>query len=89
MVEIFHSCWNACIKDDPEVPAGALPPFVADAIISNPVTYVHVHCAEALSVPLHIMFPQPWSPTKAFPHPLSSLSYSSNWSAQNYNSYKV
>lgn len=33
-------------------------PFVADAIISNPVTYAHIHCAEALGVPLHLMFPQ-------------------------------
>jgi hypothetical protein len=33
-------------------------PFVADAIISNPVTYAHAHCAEALGIPLHFMFPQ-------------------------------
>lgn len=32
--------------------------FMADAIISNPVTYGHIHCAEALAVPLHLMFPQ-------------------------------
>ena len=32
--------------------------FVADAIISNPVSYAHIHCAEALGVPLHLMFPQ-------------------------------
>jgi hypothetical protein len=32
--------------------------FVADAIISNPVTYGHIHVAESLSIPLHIMFPQ-------------------------------
>jgi hypothetical protein len=31
---------------------------VADAIISNPVCYAHIHCAEALGVPLHLMFPQ-------------------------------
>ena len=53
MVEIFRSCWEACVCDDPYEPVGSegLPPptpFVADAIISNPVTYVHVHCAEAL-----------------------------------------
>ena len=33
-------------------------PFVADAIISNPVSYAHIHCAEALGIPLHLMFPQ-------------------------------
>lgn len=32
--------------------------FKADVIISNPVTYGHVHCAEALGIPLHLMFPQ-------------------------------
>jgi hypothetical protein len=31
---------------------------VADAIISNPVSYAHAHCAEALGIPLHLMFPQ-------------------------------
>lgn len=29
--------------------------------------------AEYLDVPLHLMFPQPWSPTSAYPHPLSSI----------------
>ena len=29
-------------------------PFTADAIISNPVTYGHIHCAEARhSYPIH------------------------------------
>lgn len=31
---------------------------MADAIISNPVSYAHLHCAEALGIPLHLMFPQ-------------------------------
>ena len=30
----------------------------ADAIIANPPTYGHIHCAERLGVPLHLMFPQ-------------------------------
>jgi sterol 3beta-glucosyltransferase len=63
--------------------------FVADVIISNPVTYAHVHCAEALGVPLHLMFPQPWTATKAFPHPLSCLSYHRPWCAENSLSYQV
>jgi len=32
--------------------------FRAELIVSNPVTYGHVHCAEALGVPLHLLFPQ-------------------------------
>ena len=31
-------------------------PFVADAIIANPPSFGHVHCAEKLGVPLHMMF---------------------------------
>jgi hypothetical protein len=31
-------------------------PFVADCIIANPPSFAHVHCAERLGVPLHIMF---------------------------------
>lgn len=31
-------------------------PFVADAIISNPPSFAHIHCAEKLGVPLHMMF---------------------------------
>jgi hypothetical protein len=53
--------------------AGTAAPFRAQAIISNPVTYGHIHVAEYLDVPLHLMFPQPWSPTTFFPHPLSSV----------------
>ncbi len=38
-------------------------------------------------IPLHIMFPQPWSPTHEFPHPLSNLSLDTTWSYKNYFSY--
>lgn len=44
---------------------------------------------QALRIPLHIMFPQPWSPTKAFPHPLSGLPYHGKWCKENYYSYIV
>jgi hypothetical protein len=31
-------------------------PFVADAIIANPPSFAHIHVAEKLGVPLHMMF---------------------------------
>ncbi|CAN8101334.1 unnamed protein product [Discula destructiva] len=48
-------------------------PFVADAIIANPPSFAHIHIAEKMGIPLHIMFTMPWSPTKAFPHPLANI----------------
>ncbi|KAK5231431.1 hypothetical protein LTR72_000612 [Exophiala xenobiotica] len=50
-----------------------LSPFVADAIIANPPSFAHVHIAEKLGIPLHLMFTMPWSPTQAFPHPLANI----------------
>ena len=49
-------------------------PFVADAIIANPPSFAHVHIAERLGIPLHIMFTFPYSPTQSFPHPLANIS---------------
>jgi hypothetical protein len=31
-------------------------PFVADIIIANPPSFAHIHCAEKLGIPLHLMF---------------------------------
>ena len=31
-------------------------PFVADAIIANPPSFAHIHIAEKLGIPLHVMF---------------------------------
>lgn len=31
-------------------------PFIADAIIANPPSFAHIHCAEKLGCPLHMMF---------------------------------
>lgn len=56
--EILKSCWPAVTETDPN--DAEAKPFVADAIISNPPAMGHIHVAEALGVPLHIMFPQPW-----------------------------
>jgi hypothetical protein len=65
IAEILESTWKACIEDDDETHV----PFIAEAIIANPPSYGHIHCAEKLQIPLHIMFTMPWSPTSAFPHP--------------------
>lgn len=51
----------------------ALKPFVADAIIANPPSFAHVHIAEKMGIPLHLMFTMPWSPTQSFPHPLANI----------------
>lgn len=80
MFEMFQGFWRACINssDEEDDPAnlkmmGAREPFVADAIIANPPCFAHVHCAERLGVPLHLMFTFPYSPTKKFPHPLANI----------------
>ncbi|KUJ08881.1 UDP-Glycosyltransferase/glycogen phosphorylase [Mollisia scopiformis] len=48
-------------------------PFIADAIIANPPSFAHVHIAEKMGIPLHMMFTMPWSPTQSFPHPLANI----------------
>ncbi|KAK4503548.1 hypothetical protein PRZ48_004463 [Zasmidium cellare] len=48
-------------------------PFVADCIIANPPSFAHIHVAEKMGIPLHIMFTMPYSPTQAFPHPLANI----------------
>ena len=80
MFEMFQGFWRACINatDDETLPANRKMmedkhPFVADAIIANPPSFAHVHCAERLGVPLHLMFTFPYSPTQQFPHPLANI----------------
>ncbi|KAK3333944.1 CHIP6 protein [Cercophora scortea] len=80
MAEMFGGFWRACInatddeKDTRNVKMmGERDPFVADAIIANPPSFAHVHCAEALGIPLHLMFTFPYTPTQSFPHPLASI----------------
>ncbi|OAA73552.1 UDP-glucuronosyl/UDP-glucosyltransferase [Cordyceps fumosorosea ARSEF 2679] len=48
-------------------------PFVADAIIANPPSFAHIHIAEKMGIPLHMMFTMPWTPTRAFQHPLANI----------------
>ncbi|KAF1928116.1 glycosyltransferase family 1 protein, partial [Didymella exigua CBS 183.55] len=67
--EMLDGCWKSCVDAD----VYSQEPFVADAIIANPPSFAHIHCAQALGVPLHLMFTMPWSSTRAFPHPLASF----------------
>ncbi|KAL9612916.1 MAG: hypothetical protein Q9167_002499 [Letrouitia subvulpina] len=84
MYEIVKGCWRSCIEigdgtglnasnGHPGSGDHASRPFVADAIIANPPSFAHIHCAEKLGIPLHLMFTMPWSPTQAFPHPLANV----------------
>ncbi|XP_031500806.1 sterol 3-beta-glucosyltransferase UGT80B1-like [Nymphaea colorata] len=66
---IIDSLFPACTEPDPD--SGS--PFRAQAIIANPPAYGHVHVAEALGVPIHIIFTMPWTPTQEFPHPLARV----------------
>lgn len=62
MAEMFEGFWRACVHatDDPNDKtntklSGSKGPFVADAIIANPPSFCHVHIAERLGIPLHMM----------------------------------
>jgi len=85
--EIVDSTWPACTAPDPD--RADAPPFRADAIISNPVVYGHTAVAEALGVPLQMVFTMPWTPTRSFPHVLSRRSFKSQDSRRNYLSYNM
>ncbi|OQE69651.1 hypothetical protein PENNAL_c0130G04309 [Penicillium nalgiovense] len=86
IAEILQGCWRSCLEPDPNTKA----PFVANAIIANPPSFAHIHCAEALGVPLHIMFTMPWSPTRQFPHPLANIIGSgAHASVNNFMSYSM
>lgn len=84
--EMLEGFWFSCIR--PDIITGD--PFVADAIIANPPSFAHVHCAQVLGIPAHLMFTMPWTSTRAFPHPLANLNNASgDKSIENYMSYGV
>lgn len=97
MYQMFQGFWRACINatDDETDSAnlkmmGSKPPFVADAIIANPPSFAHYHCAERLNIPLHLVFTFPYSPTQAFPHPLANIkSTNVDQSYSNFMSYPL
>ena len=83
MYEMFQGYWRACINatdDEKDVENAKMMadkhPFVADAIIANPVSIAHIHCAERLGIPLHLMFTFPNTPTQQFPHPVTNIKQS-------------
>ncbi|OOF93546.1 glycosyltransferase family 1 protein [Aspergillus carbonarius ITEM 5010] len=69
LFESYHGCWRACIASYRRESR----PFLADAIITTPLAHAHIHCAQRLSIPLHIMSTTLWSSTREFPHPLSHV----------------
>jgi sterol 3beta-glucosyltransferase len=87
IAEILASTWRACTEADPERPGAR--PFRADAIVANPPSYGHIHCAEALHIPLHMIFTMPWSATCAFPHPFAQIDPSTHRPVENFFSYGV
>ena len=71
MRDIMKACWRSCYEtgnglgdqistsnkcEQISVPRREPQPFVADAIIANPPSFAHIHCAEKLGIPLHLMF---------------------------------
>lgn len=55
---MINGCWKACYE--PDDTSGKV--FAADAIISNPPAFAHVHCAEALGIPLLLTFSELFRP---------------------------
>jgi hypothetical protein len=53
--DILEGCWGSCVEPERK----SATPFVANTIIANPPSFAHVHCTEALGIPLHLMFTMP------------------------------
>lgn len=88
VAEMLDGCWRSCLEPD----ASTGRPFVAEAIIANPPSFAHVHCAQALGIPVHLMFTMPWTTTREFCHPLANLKSNDDQmspSTANYLSYIV
>ena len=87
IAEILESTWRACTEADPDQPGAR--PFRADAIVANPPSYGHIHCAEALHIPLHMIFTMPWTATCAFPHPFANIDPGSHRPVESFFSYGI
>jgi len=51
ITKMLDGCWRSCIEAD--LKTGV--PFTADAIIGNPPSFAHVHCAQALGCPVSLL----------------------------------
>lgn len=87
IAEILESTWRACTEADPDRPG--TPPFLADTIVANPPSYGHIHCAEALHIPLHMIFTMPWTATCAFPHPFANIDPGTHRPVESFFSYGI
>ncbi len=61
MAEILEGCWKSCadadeVKEEDDL-APRVKPFIANAIIANPPSFAHIHCAEKLGILWKMMFP--------------------------------
>jgi UDP:flavonoid glycosyltransferase YjiC (YdhE family) len=62
MFEILNGCWMSCYQAGNNVATDQKfrkyydKEFVADAIIANPPSFAHIHCAQKLGIPVHLMF---------------------------------
>jgi hypothetical protein len=64
MWDIINGAWRSCIEagdgTGKPIRAAGVPDtkdlFLADAIIANPPSMAHIHCAEKLGIPLHMVF---------------------------------
>lgn len=85
LLNTLKECWNGCTQPS----SRESKPFIADAIIATPLAHAHIHCAERLSIPLHIMSNSPWTPTRRFGHPLAQIKTESeiDYQLQNYLSH--
>jgi hypothetical protein len=56
---ILDGCWRSCFENSDQFisvdDASASPYFLAQAIVANPASLGHTHCAEKLGIPLHLM----------------------------------
>lgn len=69
ILRMMEGCWRACVEPDDGLVDGEAGTgnekenrkrrqraFVADVIVANPPSFAHIHCAQKLGVPVHVMF---------------------------------